>query len=310
MKTSTILLNTPLVLNLSPETDASSAFENCSLTWEHDALTVTLMTPNAKNKIPALQNKVWLQNCLQRSPVSKVYLDPAMEESIIKSWVEICDAAQKQIFLKVPSAPDLPQAMQPRLWRIKRLVDWLAAAILLLVWSPLMLLVAVCIRLDSAGPVLFRQWRVGNQGQLFQIYKFRSMRVDAEAQHHEVMGNQIGLHKLKNDPRITRVGTWLRTLSLDELPQLFNVLKGEMSLVGPRPWALYDAVRIDSKLQGRLNVMPGITGPWQVSTRSNELDLYAVTCRDLAYSQQWSLSKDFLILLLTIPRVLWRTGAY
>ena len=136
------------------------------------------------------------------------------------------------------------------------------------------------------------------------------MQVDAEARHHEVMGKQVGLHKLKNDPRITRVGYWLRQLSLDELPQLFNVLKGEMSLVGPRPWALYDAIRIESRLQRRLNVLPGITGPWQVSTRSNELDLYAVTCRDLAYLQQWNLLKDFRILLMTIPKVLFRNGAY
>ncbi|MEM1252660.1 MAG: heterocyst development glycosyltransferase HepC [Cyanobacteria bacterium P01_H01_bin.21] len=310
MTTSTILLNTPVVLNLSSETDAPSAFENCSLTWEQDALTVTLMPPSAKNKIPALQNKVWLQNCLQRSPASRVYLDPAMEESVIKSWVEICNATQKQIFLKIPSVSDLPQSKRAGTWQIKRVIDWLAAAILLLVLSPLMVLLAVCVRLDSPGPMLFRQWRVGYQGQLFQICKFRSMQVAAEARHHEVMGKQVGLHKLKNDPRTTRVGYWLRQLSLDELPQLFNVLKGEMSLVGPRPWALYDAIRIESGLQSRLNVLPGITGPWQVSTRSNELDLYAVTCRDLAYLQQWNLLKDFRILLMTIPKVLFRNGAY
>ena len=229
---------------------------------------------------------------------------------MIKSWIEICNAAQKQIFLKVPSAPDLPQSKRAGAWRIKRVIDWLAAVILLLVLSPLMGLLAVCVRLDSPGPMLFRQWRVGYQGQLFQICKFRSMQVDAEARHHEVMGKQAGLHKLKKDPRITRVGYWLRQLSLDELPQLFNVLQGDMSLVGPRPWARYDAIRIESGLRKRLNVLPGITGPWQVSTRSNELDLYAVTCRDLAYLQQWGLMKDFKILLLTIPKVFFRSGAY
>lgn len=310
MKTSSILLNTPVVLHLPSETADSTVFENCSLIWEQDALTVMLVAPGTSIKIPALQNTEWLQSCLRCSPISKVYLDPSMEETVIKAWIEICQATQKKIFLKVPSALDLPQTKLPGLWRIKRWMDWLAAAISLLLLSPLMMLLAICVWLDSNGPVLFRQWRVGDQGQLFQMYKFRSMQVDAETRHHEVVGQQVGLHKLKHDPRVTRVGYWLRAFSLDELPQLFNVLQGNMSLVGPRPWALYDAVQIESRLRDRLSVMPGITGPWQVSTRANELDLYAVTCRDLAYLQKWNLLKDFRILLMTIPRILLRTIAY
>ena len=310
MKTSTILLNTPLVFHLPSETVEPNIFENCSLTWEQDALLVVPMAPEQNIKLPALQNKVWLQNCLQRSPVSRVYLAPTLEESVINAWVELCNATQKQVFLRVPSVPDLPQTKRPVLWRVKRLIDWLASAVLLLLLSPLMLLIAVCIRLDSPGPVLFRQWRAGYQGQLFQIYKFRSMQADAEARHHEVMRDKIGLSKLEHDPRVTCIGCWLRKLSLDELPQLMNILRGEMSLVGPRPWAIYDAVRIVPELQGRLNALPGITGSWQVSTRSNELDLYAVTCRDLAYLQRWNVLKDLGILLLTVPRVLFGTVAY
>lgn len=310
MKTSSILLNTPLVFHLPSETVDPTVFENCSLMWEQDALTVEQMAPDKKNQLPALQNAVWLQNCLQRSPVSKVYLDPTMEEALINSWVDLCKATQKQIFLRVPSVPDLPQNKRPDQWKIKRLVDWVGAAVLLLILSPLMLLLAICIRLDSAGPVLFRQWRVGNQGRLFQIYKFRSMQLDAESRHNEVMAQQVGLHKLEHDPRVTRVGHWLRMLSLDELPQLLNVLQGDMSLVAPRPWALYDAIRIAPGLQGRLAVMPGITGAWQVSTRANELDLYAVTCRDLAYLQQWNLFKDCRILFMTVPKILSRISAY
>lgn len=310
MKTSSILLNTPVILHLPPETDDSAALESCSLTWEDDALVVTSVTPDTNVKIPALKNKVWLENCLRCSPISKVYLDPAMEEVVIKSWIEICHTTQKQIYLTISDGVKLPQVQRPKLWKFKRLTDLLAAMVLLVILSPIIFILAICVKFSSAGPVFFKQWRVGHQGQLFRIYKFRSMYANSENQHHKVMVNQVGLHKLKQDPRITHVGRWLRKFSLDELPQLINVLKGEMSLVGPRPWALYDAVRIDNELQGRLNALPGITGPWQVSTRANELDLYAVTCRDLAYLQQWTLVKDLRILLLTLPKALLGIGAY
>lgn len=309
MTASTILLKAPIIFQLPSTDKAPSTFENCILTWEDSALIVALRSIETEVEVPALKNEIWLQDCLRRSAIRKVYLDPMMEESLLKAWADICEATGKKVYLKVPAVLDLPQVKQPRLWRVKRLADWLAAALLLVMLSPLMMLLAVWVRLDSPGPALFRQWRVGYQGQLFRICKFRSMQVDAEAQHHEVMGNQEGLHKLKKDPRVTRIGYWLRKLSLDELPQLFNVLRGEMSLVGPRPWAIYDAVRIEPALQGRLNALPGITGPWQVSVRSNELDLYAVTCRDLAYLQQWHLVKDLTVLLLTVPKVLLGTGA-
>jgi len=136
------------------------------------------------------------------------------------------------------------------------------------------------------------------------------MTIDAEEQHHQVMGDQSGLHKLVADPRTTSIGKWLRKYSLDELPQLFNVLRGEMSLVGPRPWALYDALRIDEAGKTRLNALPGITGAWQVETRSQLLDLNAVNKCDLEYLGSWSLIKDLKILLLTIPKVISGSGAY
>ncbi|MEB3355882.1 MAG: heterocyst development glycosyltransferase HepC [Synechococcales bacterium] len=307
----TILLKTPTVFQLpSVDNALPSSFANCVLKWEQDALIVTASPEVVKDVVPALQNPKWLQECLWRSPVRKVYLDPTLAEFALKAWADLAAATGKQVYLNVPPAPDLPQLQQSRSWWVKRLADWLVAALLLVLFSPLMVLVALLVRLDSPGDILFRQWRVGYQGQLFRICKFRSMYADAEAQHHQVMGKQTGLHKLEHDPRITRVGRWLRKLSLDELPQLINVLYGEMSLVGPRPWALYDAVRIAPELQGRLNALPGITGAWQVSARSNELDLYAVTCRDLAYLQQWTLSKDLKVLLLTIPKVVLGIGAF
>lgn len=162
----------------------------------------------------------------------------------------------------------------------------------------------------SPGPIFFQQWRVGERGKLFRVLKFRTMMVDAEKLHHQVMGNQKGLHKREDDPRVTPLGRWLRKYSLDELPQLINVLRGEMSLVGPRPWALYDAVRISPEGQKRLRALPGITGVWQVEARSNLLELEAVNRCDLEYLRTWSLWGDLKILLLTLPKVLSGFGAY
>jgi lipopolysaccharide/colanic/teichoic acid biosynthesis glycosyltransferase len=132
----------------------------------------------------------------------------------------------------------------------------------------------------------------------------------AELYHHQVMGHQAGLHKCENDPRVTPIGRWMRKYSLDELPQLFNVLRGEMSLVGPRPWALYDAVRLSPAVRQRLNALPGITGIWQVTGRSHLRDLDAVNRVDLRYMGNWSLRQDFKILLLTVPKVLSGFGAF
>lgn len=310
MVTSTILLKTPTILPSVMSLQTPSMFDHCTLRWDHDSLFVTTLSSETTYQIPALQNQTWLQECLLHSPVQQVYLDPTMDEAQLNAWAEICQVTGKNAYLKIPPVADLPQSKEAGLWRMKRLADWFASLVLLFILSPLLLVIAFLIQADSQGPILFQQWRVGYQGRLFKIYKFRSMQVGAEARHHEVMRHQQGLHKLKNDPRITQVGHWLRRFSLDELPQLINVLKGEMSLVGPRPWAIYDAVRIKPELRGRLNALPGITGAWQVSGRSNELDLYAVTCRDLAYLQKWSLTKDFGVLLLTIPKVLLGIGSY
>jgi lipopolysaccharide/colanic/teichoic acid biosynthesis glycosyltransferase len=310
MPLSILLLKTLALLPLLSTPQVPTLFSQCSLTWEDTSLLVNPRASQHEASMPALQNPAWLRECLLKSPIQRIYLDATLSDSILKDWADMAWATGKQVYLHLPQATHLPQTMAPVAWRFKRLADWVAAAVVLTVLSPLLVLIAVAIRLDSPGPILFRQWRVGHQGRLFRICKFRSMAVDAEARHHEVMGEQEGLHKLERDPRITRLGYWLRKLSLDELPQLWNVLRGEMSLVGPRPWALYDAVRIAPPLRQRLNSLPGITGPWQVSMRANELDLYAVTCRDLAYLQCWTLVKDVRILLLTVPKALLGSGAY
>lgn len=247
---------------------------------------------------------------LKDLPVQRVRIELNLGDSRIRFWANACKQAKKAVFLKLPSSYDLPRQRSPLSWWLKRLLDLSLAALLLLLLSPVMLGLALAIHFYSPGPIFFQQWRVGQRGKLFRIIKFRTMVINAEKLHYKVMGDQKGLHKRKDDPRITPLGRLMRKYSLDELPQLFNVLKGDMSLVGPRPWALYDAIRISPKGQQRLNALPGITGAWQLQARSNLLDLDAVNNCDLEYLRSWSLGWDLKILLLTIPKVLSGFGAY
>ena len=199
-------------------------------------------------------------------------------------------------------------------WRTeaKRLFDLLAATVLLILSAPLFVLVALAIRLDSRGPVFFVQERMGYNKRRFQLFKFRTMVVDAEARMKEIehLNEKEGpIFKITNDPRITRLGRFLRKTSIDELPQLINVLLGDMSLVGPRPLSMRDALGLNAAWQKRrFSVKPGITCLWQVSGRSN-LSFKEWMLLDLEYIDRWSLGLDFRILLRTIPAVLTGKGA-
>jgi lipopolysaccharide/colanic/teichoic acid biosynthesis glycosyltransferase len=168
----------------------------------------------------------------------------------------------------------------------------------------------VAVRITSRGPVLFRQQRVGKDGQVFHMHKFRSMVVDAEARLHDLKARKETdgpIFKLERDPRVTGVGRVLRAFSLDELPQLVDVLRGHMSLVGPRPLPVYEVDLSDPWARSRLRVRPGLTGLWQVSGR-HRLPFDDLVRYDLFYVENWSLSMDLLILLRTIPAVLLRSG--
>lgn len=283
---------------------------HCQMKWRQGQLLVSLAQDSQEPNLQALERQESLAECLMHSPVRLVRIDPQLGEAKLRLWADACRQANKYLFLKLPPAQELPRMRNPILWWLKRLFDWCAAAVLLVVLSPVMLALAILIAISSPGPIFFCQWRVGERGKLFRIFKFRTMVVDAEKVHHQVMINQNGLHKCKDDFRMTPLGRWMRKYSLDELPQLLNVLRGEMSLVGPRPWALYDAVRINRIGPKRLNALPGITGDWQVMARSNLLDLDAVNHCDLEYLRSWSLWRDLRILPLTIFRVISGFGAY
>jgi exopolysaccharide biosynthesis polyprenyl glycosylphosphotransferase len=196
-------------------------------------------------------------------------------------------------------------------WMMKRVSDIVLASVGLLIISPVMLAIAAGVKLQDGGPIVFRQARIGRQGKPFTMLKFRSMVVDAEARKLDLMEHNEGkggLFKLSRDPRVTRLGQFLRDFSLDELPQLFNVLGGSMSLVGPRPHLASELAQMPSEASRRSLVTPGLTGLWQVSGRS-ELEGYDAIRLDLRYVENWSLSLDLQILWKTISAVLAKRGA-
>lgn len=195
---------------------------------------------------------------------------------------------------------------------IKRMIDMVGSLALLIVFAPLMSIITILIRLDSSGPIIFAQKRIGRNGREFVAYKFRTMRVGAEdekATLHRLNEATGPLFKIRNDPRRTRIGRWVRRTSMDELPQLFNVLRGEMSIVGPRPALPEEVEQYQEWHKRRLEIAPGITGLWQVSGR-NELIFDEMVMLDIYYIENWTPWTDIWIMLRTIPTVLLARGAY
>jgi exopolysaccharide biosynthesis polyprenyl glycosylphosphotransferase len=195
----------------------------------------------------------------------------------------------------------------------KRTLDVLGSGVALIVLSPWFALIALLIKLEDRGPILFCQTRVGRDGREFRMLKFRSMRIDAEDRLRELLAknkHQVGVtFKLKNDPRITATGRWLRRFSLDELPQLWNVFRGDMSLVGPRPPVPREVALYSLADRRRLAVKPGLTCIWQISGRA-EIDFPAQVQLDVRYIESRSFWQDIKILCKTIPAVLTGNGAY
>lgn len=287
----------------------------------HEALNVTVLGP-----LPALHP--WLES----TPVDEVYLcgDVARRHAELQAVVTLCErlgvpfAVPAHVFRFQRSLPRSrhttpdgfihygTHATQPVANAVKRAIDILGSAAGLAVLAPVLAVTALAIRLESRGPVLFRQVRVGERGRQFMILKFRSMRADAEqlkaallAKNEHTTGP---VFKMTNDPRVTRVGRLIRKLSIDELPQLWNVLRGEMSLVGPRPPIPAEVAKYDAWQRRRLSVRPGITCLWQVSGR-NGIGFDQWMRLDMQYIDQWSLWKDMALLGRTIPAVLSGRGA-
>ena len=274
-----------------------------------------------------------LESVIAQEPVDEVFITLPREKygHMIDAIVHLCE--EQGIIVRVQTEPfDLKIARwqvdelggvpivtirsgPPGGWQLlaKRLIDMCGSAMLLIALAPLFAVVALLIKLDSPGPVFYTQQRVGLNRRRFKLFKFRTMAAGADKQQAmlEGLNEKDGpIFKIKDDPRITRIGGFLRRYSIDELPQLFNVFKGEMSLVGPRPMSLRDVQRIDIRWhRRRFSVKPGITCLWQVNGRSDVSFDHWVQM-DLEYIDKWSLGLDMKILLKTIPAVVKGTGAY
>ncbi len=244
-----------------------------------------------------------VDQCHQRGV--RVHIAPSTMEILIHRAEFVPGQAVPLFELKPPVFEGVDYAM-------KRTFDVIGATLILLVLSPLLLAIAAAVKLSSRGPVLYRSVRPGIGGVPFACLKFRTMYADADARQAELEARNEksgALFKIRDDPRVTPIGRLLRRFSLDEFPQLLNVLRGEMSLVGPRPLPMRDFDRLESWHKKRYLVLPGITGLWQVSGRS-DLDFDDLVRLDFLYLERWSPFLDLTILVKTVPAVLTRKGAY
>ncbi len=276
-----------------------------------------------------------VRSLLIRQYVSKVvFLPEEVDSSVARCLVELCGKMGVDFYAgMVVSMPDVHKTYFGVLggarmlvykstpipyttsWQVKKVLDWTGALLLLVCTSPLWLLAAVGIKLSDPGPVFYRQKRSGLYGREFGMWKFRTMYRDADKRLDEVKaryGNDMSgpIFKLEHDPRIFAFGRFLRKFSIDELPQLINVLKGEMSLVGPRPLPVYETEAFTSDAhRRRLSVLPGVTGYWQIAGRSNIREFERLVELDMHYIDNWSLWLDIKLLLKTVPAVLFARGA-
>jgi exopolysaccharide biosynthesis polyprenyl glycosylphosphotransferase len=288
--------------------------------------------PHAALDLPLVATVDTLATWLESTYVDEVYLagDLSTQREAMQRVIALCErlgvpfaipAHGFRMQRALPAHPDVAadgflhyaqHAPLPHARRFKRAVDLLSAGAGLVALAPFLGLVALTITLTSPGPVFFRQQRVGRHGRPFGMLKFRSMVVDAEARraaleaHNEHREGPV--FKMTHDPRITRVGRFIRKYSIDELPQLWNVLRGEMSLVGPRPPIPAEVAKYDAWQRRRLSVVPGLTGLWQVSGR-NQISFDQWMRLDLQYIDNWSLRLDLALLGRTIPVVLTGRGA-
>jgi len=289
------------------------------------------LAPRPDNGLRSLGEMRDLPAVLARHRVQEVIIaDPDFPEASAVELVDQCHGrgvtvriAPSTMEILVHRAEFVPGASLPLFelkppvfdgfdYLVKRTFDFVGSLLLLTALAPVLLVIALAVFLSSRGPVLYRSVRPGIGGESFACFKFRTMRRDADqiqADLESLNEASGALFKMRNDPRMTPVGRFLRRYSLDELPQLVNVLRGEMSLVGPRPLPLRDYERLEEWHKKRYLVLPGITGLWQVSGRS-ELDFDDLVRLDFLYLERWSVGLDLTILLKTLPAVLTRRGAF
>jgi lipopolysaccharide/colanic/teichoic acid biosynthesis glycosyltransferase len=262
----------------------------CALRWRQGKLWVSSVARRCDIPLPALGSPEWFRACLGKSKATVVCIDPALGTEVISCWARACQEADKPLYLRIPASPHLPAKQRPLAWMVKRWCDFTVALLLLILLSPLMLLIAGLINLQDGGPVIATQWRVGERGRLFRVFNFRT--VVSEGQRPLP---QMGIKAPEVKPPLTVLGQGLKQTHLDKLPLLLNVLRGELSLVGPHPWAIYETLMLPEELRTQLHNIPGITGTLQNFAQfplTNPALTYKIACQDLRDLDQWSLRKD------------------
>lgn len=231
--------------------DEDNRLPDCTLQWRRGKLLVKPAGNLTQPYLPALHSEQLLVECLKKSPINLVSIDPKLGEVALKFWANACEQANKPIFLRIPSNNKQPKQGSQVFWWLKRLIDWIIALALLLMLTPIILGLVLLQQAYAPGSLFSYEWHVGERGKLFRAVKFR----------------------INTEPNMTPIGFWSRKYGLQNLPQLLNVVRGDMSLIGSRCWTLEDAVRLSSEAQKQLNQLPGISGGWEVSPETNLLNL-------------------------------------
>ncbi len=253
-----------------------------NLKWRQNTLIIQRHKPASVGIAIAFQDVTWAASCIRRSPIQRVKLDRHFDQAELAFWADACAEAGKSVYLSLPSVARLPQKQKPWRWTAKCLLDRIAAAIILTVISPLLLVLALIVRHHTAETVFVREWQVGVRGRLYPAFYFRTQDHDRNCTYRN----------------------WMRRYHLDRLPKLINVLRGEMSLVGACPRRLSDVPRIQPELHNRLNSLPGITGTWHMANHLDLLDLALLHRLDFQYIWNWSLMEDFKVLLMSASKML------
>jgi lipopolysaccharide/colanic/teichoic acid biosynthesis glycosyltransferase len=306
---STILLKTTKVFLISSssspdQSNINSYTDLCSLRWKHKILWVNNKS-NQKNYLAALENLQWLNSCLKHSCANLVCIELSLGEAEIIFWANSCMQSRKPIFVRSSSQSRRLKQFRRLTYRplsrtFKFILDRMVAAFLLLLLSPFLLVTIVLMKLISQDSIFSRKWRIGKRGRLFQAIQFRSISEDIQIQYHNASETRESLCSNNN---LASFRLWMQKYGLDKIPQLMNVLRGEMSIVGPQALTLYEAIQIDSKYKLHLFVLPGIIG-LRHQNCTNLSDIDQIFHFNFEYLNNWSLWKDTRILLKAMQNYL------
>jgi lipopolysaccharide/colanic/teichoic acid biosynthesis glycosyltransferase len=287
------------VLSSVDQNTANNPEVLCSLRWKLGKLVVSHKL-NQKNHLEPLENFQWLKSCLDHSSIQAVCIDLDLGNYVLQLWADACQKAKKPIFIRVPSANKLPQNLYPIRWAFKRFADRIIAVIFIILLSPIIFILILLIRLNSPGPVFCQKWSVGQRGRLFQLIKFRTTANDINNNFHPILDSQQDSKVLLDGFGMTRIGYWMHRYRLDSLPQLFNVLRGDMSIVGSKSLDLYHATQIDQKNRSHLRTIPGIISIFDLDKSLKSSDKFLESYFEKSYLSTWSLQRDLKALLKSI----------